>query len=267
MVNYMVAIDGSLHGDKAFQWALQTMNHQVDHLFLLIVAERISHAFLTAGLSYGYIMSAQEEIQREAKRVLLKYARQARKLKLKVTPLISTSHNAGEAICTAAKLKEIDYLVVGPRGHGKVATFLLGSVSKYCVENAHCNVIVAKLVAPPSEIHTNLEEVRRLEEEERKRRVAEDKAVAADEQRAHALDKNITIIAEEQERWRRIHEAEALSNDEVDQRVLAAKKFAELNKQIHKHVHADKTGIAHPSEGLAHPSDEKHRVIIYEMIS
>lgn len=259
MVNYMVCLDGSAHAEKAYNWAVQTMNQQVDHLFLLIVAERISHAFLTAGLSYGYIMSAQEEIQREAKKVLLKYARMAQAMKIKVTPLISTSQNAGEAICTAAKLKEADFLVVGSRGQGKVASFLLGSVSKYCVENAPCNVIIAKIPAPATEVHTDLAEVRRLEEEERKRRIMEEKTSNADEKRAHMLDKNIAIVAEEEERWRRIHEAEAIPGDEAHRRIEASKRFTDLNKEVHQRVHPDSTGIAHPS-------DEKHYVNIYELI-
>jgi nucleotide-binding universal stress UspA family protein len=38
--------------------------------------------------------------------------------------------------------RDADVLVVGSRGHGKVAGLLLGSVSTACAEKAHCPVLV-----------------------------------------------------------------------------------------------------------------------------
>ena len=38
--------------------------------------------------------------------------------------------------------KEADLLVVGSRGHGEFVGMLIGSVSTYCVTNAHCPVLV-----------------------------------------------------------------------------------------------------------------------------
>jgi nucleotide-binding universal stress UspA family protein len=40
--------------------------------------------------------------------------------------------------------QEADLLVIGSRGRGKFAGMLLGSVSQYCVTNAHCAVTVVR---------------------------------------------------------------------------------------------------------------------------
>ncbi len=43
--------------------------------------------------------------------------------------------------------KGADLLVVGSRGHGEFVGMVIGSVSEYCVTNAHCPVLVHRSVA------------------------------------------------------------------------------------------------------------------------
>lgn len=50
----------------------------------------------------------------------------------------------GEIIVNAAKKLEADQIVMGSRGLGGIQQFLVGSVSKYVVEHAHCPVLVIK---------------------------------------------------------------------------------------------------------------------------
>jgi hypothetical protein len=49
----------------------------------------------------------------------------------------------------------------------------VGSNSKYCVEHAKCNVLIVKGDWAPPEIHSDLSQVIKEEEEERKRRMDE----------------------------------------------------------------------------------------------
>lgn len=85
--------------------------------------------------------------------------------------------HVGEMICKAIEQKNIDYVVMGRRGLGTFERMILGSTSKYVIENAKCNVIVAKI---------DISKKHKIEEESTKR-----------EENFHStLNHNITILAE-----------------------------------------------------------------------
>ncbi|KAI4357807.1 hypothetical protein L6164_001731 [Bauhinia variegata] len=48
------------------------------------------------------------------------------------------------AICNAVEKYNIDLLVLGECGLGKIKRAIVGSVSNYCLHNAKCTVLVAK---------------------------------------------------------------------------------------------------------------------------
>ena len=48
----------------------------------------------------------------------------------------------GEVVCGYVEGKKVDFLCMGRRGMGKVERFFIGSNSKYCVEEADCNVVI-----------------------------------------------------------------------------------------------------------------------------
>jgi nucleotide-binding universal stress UspA family protein len=52
--------------------------------------------------------------------------------------------NASRALVDTAKDGDFNLIVVGSRGLGSAAAFLLGSISKQVVSNASCNVLVVK---------------------------------------------------------------------------------------------------------------------------
>jgi nucleotide-binding universal stress UspA family protein len=52
--------------------------------------------------------------------------------------------NPSRALVDAAEMEKFDLIVVGSRGLGSAASFLLGSVSKQVVSKANCDVLVVK---------------------------------------------------------------------------------------------------------------------------
>ncbi|ETO04811.1 UspA domain-containing protein [Reticulomyxa filosa] len=106
-------------------------------------------------LKKGMIIAEPEEIQKyneehlnNAKKLLISLYN-AYLGKMKVLPLLVSSANQGKSyigklICGAAKALEVDLIIMGSRGLGKVKEFFVGSVSKNVVENAHCPVLVVK---------------------------------------------------------------------------------------------------------------------------
>jgi len=256
MVNYMIAVDGSEHGEKAFAWALQTMNPSVDYMQLIIVAER--RALSSFGFTYGYQLLADEDIQKVSQTKLLDYRTRARAQGVKCTALLSTAAHVGEALCQAARTEEADFLVVGSRGLGQLKSLFLGSVSKYCVENAPCNVIVVKLEPPKSEEHASKQAIVSLEEEERARRIGEEKARLRRERDASVLDRDIAVLAEEEERWRRVHEAEQLTPAERAERRKAYEQLRDVAKEAA--AAGERKGVVLP------PRDETHHMTLYKLI-
>jgi nucleotide-binding universal stress UspA family protein len=47
-------------------------------------------------------------------------------------------------IITVAQTRQADLIVVGSRGHGRLASLLLGSVAQKVVSLAHCPVVVVR---------------------------------------------------------------------------------------------------------------------------
>lgn len=58
--------------------------------------------------------------------------------------LIKDNRKPGAIICTYAKNKNVDVIIVGSRGLGKVKNIFLGSVSSSVLEHSECPVLVMK---------------------------------------------------------------------------------------------------------------------------
>jgi Universal stress protein family len=67
---------------------------------------------------------------------------------------LARGSDPGEAICSYAHKSNIDTLFLGRRGLGTIKRLFLGSVSRYCIENAICNIVVIKHPEDPIREHT-----------------------------------------------------------------------------------------------------------------
>lgn len=80
----------------------------------------------------------------EAKKLLEEAKTVLEREKIEYGFLSILGSNPSEALVNTALNEDCDLIVIGSRGLGRTASFLLGSVSRRIVTKAHCNVLVVK---------------------------------------------------------------------------------------------------------------------------
>jgi nucleotide-binding universal stress UspA family protein len=120
----LVGIDGSEHSKRALTEALK-------------VAKKFS-AFVKVINVYT------RGTDKKAKKVLEEAEQYLKKEKIEHSLESILGSNPSRALINVAKHEDFDLIVVGSRGLGSVASFLLGGVSKQVVSKAHCDVLVVK---------------------------------------------------------------------------------------------------------------------------
>ena len=120
----LVGIDGSEHSKGALIEAFH-------------FAKKFS-GFIKVITVYGQGMDEEaEKVLEEAEQYLKK-----EKIDYSLSSILGS--NPSRALVNIAKHENFDLIVVGSRGLGSAASFLLGSVSKQVVSKAHCDVLVVK---------------------------------------------------------------------------------------------------------------------------
>ena len=146
----LVATDGGPSSDAALSWARALARpHEASRIWLVhvpppaFVGEAAGMAGAVAYASRAQeLRSDAEDILRLAERALIG---------ARVESVLGFGEPAREIAQLAADVKA-DILVVGSHGRSGVGRALLGSVSESVKDRAPCDVLIARMPAPPSQI-------------------------------------------------------------------------------------------------------------------
>lgn len=137
----LVAIDGSDQAKYAFDWYLENVHKDGDHVVLAHCAEYNTNlGFPGANPDIEKINQFCEEVKKRSQEIELltnSYMDilRAKKINAKLTLL---DGKPGESIVNACKKEEVNHIIMGTRGLGTIRRTFLGSVSEYLVH--HCDV-------------------------------------------------------------------------------------------------------------------------------
>lgn len=142
----MIAVDASKHSDEAFEWYLANMAREADDVKVVHCAE--FNLDLGFGLNYDekqiqQITQQVKEQQDKVDQLKSSYVDRLRG-KIKGEAFVLTGKKPGEAIIAEAEKQNVNLIIMGTRGLGKIRRTFLGSVSDYVVQHARCPVVVVR---------------------------------------------------------------------------------------------------------------------------
>jgi nucleotide-binding universal stress UspA family protein len=141
MQRIMVATDGSQGANHAVEVAARLATAfgaalKIVHVAEASLSERAAAEARRLGLSPG------EAIDAGAERVLVDAERRARHVGAAKVEVQLCTGDPAQTLIDMARRDQIETLVVGRRGHGRLAGLLLGSVSSKLANLAPCNVMI-----------------------------------------------------------------------------------------------------------------------------
>ncbi len=139
MKKVLIAIDGSPNSKKTLLEGASLAKKNKAKLTLVTVAQTT----FEADLNENEIKLLKDAVILKARVFLEETASALKKLKIKADAVLREGDPANEILLAANEIKP-DIIIVGSRGKGKIARFLLGSVSRKIAELAKCSVLVVK---------------------------------------------------------------------------------------------------------------------------
>lgn len=135
----VVGYDGSAQGGAAVDWAAAEASRRGRPLVVLHAADYTRMAVAAAGAAAW----VPEVAETAARGVAEEGAERARKIATGITVDVATDL-AGPAAALERGSGRASLVVVGTRGHGRIAGALLGSVAFAVCAHAHCPVVVVR---------------------------------------------------------------------------------------------------------------------------
>ncbi len=143
----LLAVDGSVSSDRATQ-LVSTFRLPDDSLLRIVAVQQpyldvLSLAWATGGEG-GQELETEEEIDARQRRAAVERSESLLAGPGRRVEGFLLRGRPASAIVDEASAMEADLIVVGSRGHGTIATMLLGSTAAEVVDHAHCPVLVAR---------------------------------------------------------------------------------------------------------------------------
>ncbi|XP_057498026.1 uncharacterized protein LOC130782653 [Actinidia eriantha] len=162
----MVAVDDSDESFYALKWALDNLfpmavsgggavGEAVGMVTVLHVMQPFQPLILPAGpgaaafATPSMVESVRKAQEENAANILSRALHMCKHKMVKAETLILQG-DPKDMICQAAEQMQVDFVVVGSRGLGKIKRALLGSVSDYCAHHVKCPILIVK---PPKQSH------------------------------------------------------------------------------------------------------------------
>ena len=139
--NILVPIDGSQNSFRALRHGLFLSSKLQSELSVLYVLETPPFVYIQSQKVINSITSSLEE---EAKKVYDKVDQEAKEYGVAYQKVILKGHPVAAVIIKYSEEKEFDTIIIGSRGHGKIKTAILGSVSHHVVNNTKIPLTLVK---------------------------------------------------------------------------------------------------------------------------
>ncbi|PFX23260.1 uncharacterized protein LOC111333196 [Stylophora pistillata] len=147
----VIGVDRSQHSARAFQWYVKNMcNAETDRVLVVHAYERPAMAVYPYAHGHAYYEALQLSLKKDKKELeelWQNFEGKCKHYKLNYKLFKEESSRPGEAICKVASDEDAHVIVVGSRGCGTLRRTFLGSVSDYCLHQAHIPVAI---IPPPS---------------------------------------------------------------------------------------------------------------------
>ena len=142
----LVATDASAASNRAVsEAAYLAAVHEAELLILHVIRDMQLPAQLKKTLEIEAFETKREDILREIAENILSEA--AEKAKIEGVKKVQTAIGSGDpatSVIGFAKRRNIDTIVIGTRGLGKVKGLFMGSVSRKIVNNAEANCLIVR---------------------------------------------------------------------------------------------------------------------------